>query len=992
MIRAIHHVRYAGTLLWMFLLLCCCAHTQKFAFRFWTQDDGLGNMTIQALVQDRAGFLWIGTENGLFRFDGLQFERIGNERGLEAGYISALYVDAGGRLWVGTTSHLYEWNGRELSEILYQGKSLPIWQGHNLTSIDEKHVAVVSERRPFLIDRSGPQLTVQPLLTAAQEAETASAGRPDKSRPPLRGPAVHGIIATRRSDLWMGCGDSVCIWHAGTLSTLEGKVPPEQWAGFLEDHRGRMWLTGATHIVEVEPEQKRVSDHTPGSRISYTGTGSFAPLIEDQQGNVLTAAASGLLRWNGSRWQEINQENGFEGEGTNALFSDREGNLWIGTPGQGLVRWEGYENLENWTTAQGLPDNTLWSFLEDSQGRVLIGTSEGVSSLDRSTEQILPLIRDPSHTQNLYLSIAEDRSRNLWIGTFSGKLYRFDARTQRNIPVAILPGAIMHLLIDHNGQMWICTTSGLFVLDTGAQSAEPHPVKEAMSALGASTSTPNGCLAPDGTLWVESDHGLIRLRNGRWVKPTVTGAPPNMHFSAISCRTPGELWMGGQRPGLWRMEENGDSLRATQVTMLPGMEQAQAQALHQDRRGWLWVTSDAGVAVLRGSQWRLLNRESGLVWPDTDQNAFYESRDGTLWIGTSKGASHVTAPQAIFDPGIMQAVIRGIDRRGLQFPVDTPFSLPWSQAPLTFHLSLLSYHNRSTANYQYRLVGSERDDWHSTSSPEVAYAALPPGTYRFELTASNTSFPAASPVAAVSFTVIPPWWRSLAGILGEIVVLLLLIWGFVEWRIHSLQHRRKELEAEVALRTQQLESEKRDLIEAREQLHQLATRDSLTGLWNRRAIFERLEAELARSQREGHSVVLILADIDYFKRINDTWGHLTGDDVLRKIAALLQTQARPYDLVGRYGGEEFLLVLPGIPAEASAKRVALMHKAVTGVRHTADDIEILITMSFGAICVPGSSLAPSESLLRSADQALYRAKAAGRDRAEWADTPSLSEP
>jgi two-component system cell cycle response regulator len=171
------------------------------------------------------------------------------------------------------------------------------------------------------------------------------------------------------------------------------------------------------------------------------------------------------------------------------------------------------------------------------------------------------------------------------------------------------------------------------------------------------------------------------------------------------------------------------------------------------------------------------------------------------------------------------------------------------------------------------------------------------------------------------------------------------------------------------------------IVSTREQLRIQATHDALTGLLNRRAILETLERELARSTREGTQISLIMADLDHFKRVNDTYGHLAGDAVLRETAQRIQASMRVYDSVGRYGGEEFLVVSAGCGLQEAVEQAERLRKRISKEAVRMPDCVIPVTMSLGVVAVTAELRQPGD-LLRLADDALYAAKHGGRDRVE----------
>lgn len=183
-----------------------------------------------------------------------------------------------------------------------------------------------------------------------------------------------------------------------------------------------------------------------------------------------------------------------------------------------------------------------------------------------------------------------------------------------------------------------------------------------------------------------------------------------------------------------------------------------------------------------------------------------------------------------------------------------------------------------------------------------------------------------------------------------------------------------------------------ELVRTQAALREQAMRDALTSCWNRASILSTLDREVARAEREGRPLALLMLDLDHFKNVNDTYGHAAGDRVLRETVSRLSASMRPYDYLGRYGGEEFLIILPGCDEESALLHADRLRMTVRAEPVTTSHQQLTVTASFGVTCyLPGSPLGV-ESLLYAADEALYQAKRAGRDRTVFLPSIAVTAP
>lgn len=958
------------------VLLCCLlclsflATAQQLPLRYHSQADGLGNLAVNVLAQDSYGYLWAGTENGLYRNDGVQFRRFGFGNTPLAAYITALHADAAGRIWVGTQQGLHLLQG-SMRPLLHEGKPLPIWNGSVLASTKDGRLLVVSDGRLFEVSTADGR-------QSWQVAEVFDETR-RRAHPQLR--QITSVYVAPDGELWMGCGKGLCRYGPDGLVTLGASngIPESEWNFLARDGKGTLWARGHTHVIALPAAAANASrivfvDRTPASADERHSV-HIHSLAPDAEGRMLAGMSDGVARWNGRTWETFGPANGLQaGGGINAILADRDGELWLGSLGYGLARWFGYQDWENWTTRDGLPATGIWSVHRDRQGQLRVGTRTGLAEWRGDLGRFAV---DPgthagaTHQRN---SIVEDAHGNLWSSTFSGFLIRHEAASGRPQVVAQLP-TISRLFRDRSGRLWIATEKGLYLIEHPGRDTTPILVD---AASRMATSIYDACEDGRGKIWFASDQGVLGFADGRWRTLSLPKVPKGVPFATIACsKEDATIWLANADAdaGLWQIDTAAAAPGAIDATPTE-LRHRLVFALHRDRRGWLWVATDNGVAVWNGMRWRVFDQQSGLVWNDCN-GVLYEDRDGSMWIGTSNGVSHVLRPERLFAGARLDLVVERVERDGVELPAGTRLTLPWRRSPLQIEVAAPSYRNQESLVFRYRMTGLE-DAWSSVDSPSLHYPPLPPGRYRLQIMAENPVLQAASDMTEIDFDIQPLWWQSRLFHFFCVLAVLLAVLAAHRYRLHRVVVRQRALEQLILERTRELE-------DSREALRVLASRDSLTEALNRRALMEALEKGLAQSRRDGMPMTLMLVDMDHFKRINDAYGHPAGDAVLKEAVRRLARMVRPYDSIGRYGGEEFVIVLPGFDGRSGCERIEQLQQAIrTESIRLEDGKEIEATCSAGVAVVEGREAITANELIKRADAALYRAKAMGRNRVEYA--------
>ena len=945
---------------------------QQYAFKEYGENDGLNSLTIDYLLQDRSGVLWVGSENGLYQFDGSTFGRVGAEGGIKETYITSLQQDAVGELWVGTSGALYHGNGHHFRAVPFSGVFLQ-GGGQLLSAGASGEMLAVSNSHLLraIHPKDSGDWSLQPYFSAAQLA----------AQPELQ--AVKSVYTDRSGSLWMGCGQSICQVRGSSVKVWTQKegVPSGEWCWFLEDSSGRVWTRSYRHILVLESGSTAFSNNDIPA-LDETVATPFLPMVEDARHHIVTRTNQGVAIWCKGKWHTIGAENGLRGPGILSMTVDASGALWLGTYGKGAELWRGYGNWETWQAGGGPEENpVVWSIGRDTRGTLWAATQSGMAVFDSIHNRFTRWSAAVNRPQTQIFSLIPSPDGTLWFTSADHTLYQADLRSGRskqwNLPVQLRARQ------DSSGRVWGLSADGLTYYDD-----KTKRMVRVNDPVVAGRRFYDSCENSQG-LWFASTSGLIHFADGRFSQVDASGKKAAEGFDGIACGADGSLWLGGTMTGANTgvthvVFRNG----VADAQEIPELASVETLFVRRDHRKWIWIGSGSGVYVFNGSRWVHISQKDGLAWDDCAEDAFFEDNDGSIWIGTSNGLSHLVHPESLFSPQPLKIMTLSASLGNAAIPLSGTPLFDWTREPLQVHLASSAITSQGSIVYRYRLGGLE-DDWATSRSPEIHYSTLPDGKYHLYLYAEDPDHGLRSPMTEIAFRIRPPWWRGIPFRVAGGIALLALVYSLLRFRERSLRARQQHLEQLVRQRTAELEQEKQQLMDAREALREQASRDALTGLLNYGAIHDVLCRELARTEREGPSISAVMIDIDHFKSVNDQYGHMVGDEVLREVARRLTDSIRPYDTVGRYGGEEFLLIMPDFDALQDSSRLEAIHDAICVEPIPLSHGRVKITCSFGVSVMRENEIDGWEVFLDRADKALYRAKHSGRNRIAY-DIPSIS--
>ena len=928
----------------------------------WNTREGLPQSSVESIAQTPDGYVWLGTQEGLARFDGVRFVVFdkANTPALRHNRVRALLADRDGGLWVGT-----EGGGVAL---LRDGAFVSLGPAGGRRSPRIQALAQDAQGTVWVGTDGG--------LSRVHDGAFVDGPREqDLVRRPIQ------ALFAGREGLWVGLAD-------GLVQIRGDRVDPGPAAGLpagrvdalWEDPDGTLWAGTRQGLFVRRPGDKGFG-HAPA-----TLPGPIVTAIRrDRDGSLWVGTESGAARIAGKAASVFSTRQGLTNDQVLQIFEDREGSLWFATQDGGVNRLADGK-FTTYSAAEGLAADIAWPVFGDRAGDLWIGTKNGGLSRFRDG-RIDNFTTARGLSSNAVQSIAETPDGALWIGTRGGGLNRFkDGRfTVYSMKPGLPPAdSISALVAARDGALWVGMRGG------GLARFKDGKLTSWTTGNGLPNDTIHFLLeAKDGSLWIATNGGgLVRFRDGAFRAYTTRDGLSADVVNVLHEDAEGTLWVGTFGGGLNRMRGDG----FTAYTTAQGLYDDAIFSILEDGQERLWMSCNKGIfrvdkreldeldrksiprltPVAFGVEDGMKNRECN----GANQPPAWRDARGRLWFPTIEGVAMIDPEHVRSNPvpppvTVEQVVVDGRAARAQDGLVFGP-----GARNIEVHYAAPSFRVPSRVRYRYLLEGLD-PEWVEAGPRRVAYySRLPPGRFVFRVTAANDDDLWNEDAATVSFRLRPrvtqtPWFYGACGL-----ALAGALWAGDRLRVRRLRAREEILRRLVEERT-------RALAEANQRLERLSALDPLTGLANRRRFDEVLDVEWRRGSRTGGPISLVLFDLDFFKPYNDTQGHLAGDECLRRVTQVLAGAfGRAGDLVARYGGEEFVALLPGLSEDDSAALAERLRAGVEalGIPHGGSSVAPVVTISAGVATVVADERGTPAAAVAAADRALYQAKRGGRNR------------
>lgn len=976
-----------------------------YIFDHITRKDGLSNSSVSSIVQDRNGFLWFGTQGGLNRYDGKNFKVYSHDpydsSTLPHRLIQTMHLDSSRNvIWIGTYDGFSEFDidKETFTSYKHDANNPGSLSNEVVTSIAVDNDGFVWVGTLNGLNKFDPKTKKFEIYFNEKENEKT-----------LSHNVVRSILVDSSGRIWIGGYAGLNLYDKKTNSFIRYNIDdyPGLESPYImamkEDSSGSIWIANwGQGIVKFDP------DYGSFKTIKTSNEKIYTIFVEDGSKVWAGSWGGGLFEYdikshkmNHYSYKEENRSS-IRHDVIYSIYVDETGIVWIGTNGNGINKLNrdkiDYRLFSyNPTKKLSLTRGKVNSILEDSSGDIWIGVyGGGINRYIKSQNRMVKYVHNPynnySLSNDIVTFIYEDSKKNIWIGTNKG-LNRFNRnsgtfkRYYSGPTEKTLNGSIPYTMVeDVDGNYWIGTyKNGVDYWDISRNRFinyrnNPEDVNSISDNL-----IYEALLDSDRDIWFATNNGLNKFdRKSRTFKRYLHDPQNKESLSNNTIRTlfddsDGILWVGTTSGGLNKFDKKTGKFNHYDMTS--GMSDNAVYGIMKDEKGNLWISTSYGINIFnqKTNSFDILSTEDGL-WGMEFNIGHAKGKDGSMYFGSMHGVYvFKDTPET---KNQHKPPVKFVDIQVMNKPLESevPYykikklRLPYNNNFISFEFVGIDYVSPAKNQYAYKISGISNDWIYTGTRNYISFSNLDYGDYTLTVKAANSDGVWNDEGASIDLIIDPPPWKSWWAYMLYVIGGISMIYLFAEIK------SKRVLETKI----EELEDTRAKLQSVNKQLQGISVKDSLTGVYNRRYLDKKMEAEWQHAAAVGSYIAMIIIDIDYFKRYNDNYGHQAGDEALISVAKILETiPGRRSDFLSRYGGEEFCIVLPDV--DPGGVRV-IAEKCLNSVRsleikHEYSHVSDILTISlgYGAI-IPGGDDTVS-SFFKKVDEALYVAKETGRNRA-----------
>ena len=831
-------------------LLTNTVSAQRNNFQTYSLEEGLPQNTVYCITQDKRGYLWLGTDGGgICRFDGINFKTFDKSNGFKGDNVRSILHDSKGRIWAGT---------RKEGIILYDGLTLK--------NIGAKSGLKGSSVISLLEDKDG---TIWAGTDDAGLNRITQIGKDsfnikviDETKG-LSNNAVFDIHQDKNGRLWLATYGGINIVYitkdSVQINQLKGgrDIPSDQILSIAEDLEGGLWFgTLEDGVFRIAPskygkfEAKEFRLEMMSRKITaynkfngFNANGIWKIFLSSENELWFASLENGIIRQRMSNtsndastkyiFEHYTDKEGLPGNQILSFYEDTKGNIWIGTNGFGLCKFLG-NKFSHYSVKDGLGSNMVYDIDQDSLGSMWVATGGGGLS-EMQMVKGNPVFKNYTIKEGLggnsIASIAVGKSihnQYVWSAITESGISKFDGKkfTNFNSNDGLIDNSAYCIYVDDKGIVWTGTKDGISRYDG------KKFLNKTMEDMKFTDKDVNVIIEDmEGDIWFGTGGGLAKY-GGDGVITTYDEAEGLMHkeIKSLIEGPDGNIWIGTSNGGLYvyvRKEKGKVKIHKFANDSLLSSNSIRS-IIFQDNEN-LIVGTDKGFDKITFNKKRKItsvrnyDASDGFVGVECNDNAIYKDNRGNIWFGTVKGLTKYTPSAERVNRKAPQTHITNIklmnkdvvwntktDSITPWFGLPIHLKLPYNENHITFQFAAISLDNPTKVRFRYQLEGLE-DEWSPiTKRTERDYPVLPPGTYKFKVSAAGANGIWSEP-EVISFIINPPWYRTYWFYAICFITVLFSIYSFIKFREQSLIKEKRVLEEKVIERTTEVTHQKEEI-------------------------------------------------------------------------------------------------------------------------------------------------------------------------------------